>query len=198
MIPKRNGAGYNSKFAIMITHEEYQNLVKRVCEGKVSVGVDRTVARKVYTGLSITKIREFTDETPYFEKAVVLFAFVGGPLFALTSAALAVVSFHWWAFLVIPVCLSVWFVYKGVSSRGGARMVFISFVLGGSVVAYFADIMPTKLSGIFLGSFIAALWCERLVYSAATSFLRALVLRNLKAFNKFSEGLSIVSSEESS
>ncbi len=51
----------------MITQEEYQDLVKRAYEGKILVGVDRALARKVYTNLSIAKIRAFTGETPYFE-----------------------------------------------------------------------------------------------------------------------------------
>jgi hypothetical protein len=177
----------------MITQQEYQELVKRAYEGKILLGVDRALARKVYTNLSLAKIREFTGETPYFEKAVVLFAFVGGPLLALISAVLAVASFHWWAFLIVPACLGVWLVYKGVSSRGNAGMVFISLALAGSFAAYFAHLMPTKLAGIFLISFVAALWCERLVYCAGSFFLRAFVLRNIKAFNTFNEGLSIVS-----
>lgn len=36
----------NSRFATVITQEEYQDLVKRAYEGKILVGVDRALARE--------------------------------------------------------------------------------------------------------------------------------------------------------
>lgn len=174
-----------------MTEAEHQQLVKDAYRGGTVIGVDRGFARKLYTDISAARIRELTGETPYVEKAVVWFAFLGGPVFVLTSVVLAGIVFRWWAMAVIPVCFVVWFSYKGISSSGGARMLSISVALAGAVGTYLTNVIPNRMGALFAVSFLLALWCERLLYCAATFFLRAFVVRNFKAFTNFRDGLTL-------
>jgi hypothetical protein len=169
-----------------MTEAEYQQLVKDAYRGGTLIGVDRGFARKLYTDVSTAKIRELTGETPYVGKAVVWFAFLGGPLFALTSFVLAGIVFRWWALAVIPVCFVVWFSYKGISSSGGARMFSISLALAAAVGAYLANVIPNRVAALFAVSFLLALWCERLLYCAATFFFSGLRGAKLQGIHQLS------------
>lgn len=108
-----------------MTETEYQQIVKDANEGKVLVGVDRTVARKLFTGIPIATIRDMTGETLYLEKILIHLVFLGGPLALLASFVLAVMAFHWWTLVVIPICTVSWVIYYSMSCRGGAGATLI-------------------------------------------------------------------------
>src|SRR5713101_596519 len=99
-----------------MTDEEYQALISRVHSGSLLIGVDRSMARKFYTDVPLSRIAAETGETPYFEKMVVLGAFVGGPVSLLASFIMAVLAFRWWAALAIPVSIVVYIVFTAASS----------------------------------------------------------------------------------
>ncbi len=53
---------------------EHKELVKLAEEGKILIGVDRTVARQLFTDVSLSTIQQMTGEVPYLEKTLAMSA----------------------------------------------------------------------------------------------------------------------------
>ena len=170
---------------------EYRQFVQDVNAGRIMIGVDRPFARKVYTKMSFSAIQQATGETPFIEKAVVLFAFVAQAIAILGAFVLAVFAFRWWAFLVIPVVAILWFYNMSRSSMGGASIRIHTVALIGALIIHFLKVLPNPWMSEFLIVFVFALWCSRLVYNASTFLLRECVLRNPRALEAFEEGITI-------
>jgi hypothetical protein len=66
----------------------HKNLVELEEQGKILIGIDRSMARKFYTDIPLKKIEEETGEAPYFEKIIVWIAFLFGPISLLASIIL--------------------------------------------------------------------------------------------------------------
>ncbi len=165
-----------------MTDEEYQAMVARIQTGAVLVGVDRAMARKFYTDVPLSRIAEETGEAPYFEKVVVLGAFVGGPLSLLASFIMAVLAFGWWAAVTIPASIIVYALFASASSMPRQGMASVSAVLGFALLGLYLGWFPSNYVGWFTVLVVFALWNARLVYSVATTFIRAFVVRNRRAF----------------
>lgn len=165
-----------------MTDEEYQAMVARIQTGAVLIGVDRAMARKFYTDVSLSRIAEETGEAPYFEKVVVLGAFVCGPLALLASFIMAVLAFGWWAAVAIPASFAVYALFAGASSMPMQSMASVSAVLGFALLGLYLGWFPSNYVGWFTVLVVFALWNARLVYSMATIFIRAFVVRNRRAF----------------
>src|SRR3972149_6612780 len=132
-----------------MTEEEYQALVARIQSGPLLIGVDRSMARKLYTDVSLSRIADETGEAPYFEKMVVLGAFVGGPLALLASFVMAVLAFRWWAALAIPASTIVYFVFAGASSMPKQGMAGGGGLLALSLVWLYLGWVPSAFVGLF-------------------------------------------------
>jgi hypothetical protein len=102
------------------------------------------MARKFYTDVPLSGIAAETGETPYFEKMVVLGAFVGGPVSLLASFIMAVLAFRWWAALAIPVSIVVYIVFTAASSmpKQGMAIVSVLFVL--ALLGVYLDWFPSN------------------------------------------------------
>lgn len=165
-----------------MTDEEYQALVARIQSGSLLIGVDRSMARKLYTDVSLSRIAAETGETPYFEKMVVLGAFVVGPVSLLASFVIAVLAFGWWAALAIPVSIIVYFVFAGASSMPKQGMAGVSVLLALALLGHYSDWFPSDYVAWYAVLVLFAIWNARLVYTAATHFIRAFVVRNRRAY----------------
>ncbi len=165
-----------------MTDEEYQALAARIESGSLLIGVDRSMARKLYTDVSLSRIEAETGEAPYFEKMVVLGAFVGGPVSLLASSVMAGLAFGWWAVLVIPVSIVVYFVFAGASSMPKQSMTGVSVVLALALLSLYLDWFPSDYVAWYTALVLFSLWNARLVYAAATHFIRAFVVRNRRAY----------------
>lgn len=165
-----------------MTDEEYQALVARIQSGSLLIGVDRSMARKLYTDVSLSRIEAETGEAPYFEKTVVLGAFVGGPVSLLASFIMAVFAFGWWAALAIPVSIVVYFVFAGASSMPKQGMAGVSMLLVLALLSVYLSWLPSDYIAWYVALILFALWNARLVYAAATHFIRAFVIRNRRAY----------------
>lgn len=173
----------------------HKNLVELEKQGKIIIGVDRVIARKFYTDVSIKKIEVETDKAPYFEKIVVWFAFLFGPISLLTSIIMGFLFFNWWGIIFLLFCPLVYFTYSASSVRGNSKMIGISILLLVSACIYFFRVFNTpKITG-FITIFILSLWCIRLLYCSSTLLLRNFVIRNEKAYQYLSQYLRIRSIE---
>jgi 4-hydroxybenzoate polyprenyltransferase len=174
-----------------VTDDEYKEFVARANAGEIAIGLDRATARKFYTDVPLFRIEEETGEKPFFEKAVVSFAIFAAPISLLASAVLAVLAFHWWAALVVPISIIVYFFYSGQSSMPRGKMLGISVLLSLAVGSIFTNIFPSGAISWYCVTGAFSLWCARLVYVAATTFLRAFILRNKRAYELMSEDIRI-------
>ena len=166
-----------------MTDEEYQALVVQIKSGSLLIGVDRAMARKLYTDVSLSRITQETGETPYLEKIVVFGAFVGGPLALLASFVMAALAFGWWATLAIPVSIVVYALFAGASSMPKQGMGGVSVVLASAMLSLYLRWFPSGYVGWYVVLVVFALWNARLVYAAATYFIRAFVIRNRRAYD---------------
>ena len=167
---------------------KHRMFVSRVERGDVLVGIDRPFARQFYTKVRLSEIAERTGESPVFEKAVVMGAWIGGPLALLGSFVLFVRAFGVWAVALCPVALASWVVFSSMSTAGRGRLRVIS-VLTIAAGVYWAS-GPSVVAATIL-VFAVALWLTRVMYVSATFFLRAFVVRNARAYDWLEQHLVI-------
>jgi hypothetical protein len=170
---------------------EFDDLVRREAAGELLIGVDRPFARRFYTDVSLREVEARTGEAPYFEKMIVYFAFVGGPLVLLASLAQSVWLLGWWSVLFIPIAVVVWVGVYGDSARAGARMTFISLLVVACAIGFAISPGSSRPGWGLAFTYSAGLWLARLLYVSATSFLRGFVLRNRRAWEWLQEHMVI-------
>ena len=170
---------------------DFDELVRREAAGQVLLGVDRAFARRFYTDVPLREIEAKTGEAPYFEKAVVFLALVGGPITLFGSLILSTWALGWWSALFIPIAAVIWVGAHGDSARATARLRTISVIFA---ICGFGFTMSDGLARTRWGmalTFAAAVWLSRLLYASATSFLRGFVLRNRRAWEWLHEQLVV-------
>lgn len=176
---------------------EHKELVKLTEAGEILTGVDRAAARKLFTDIPLSTIQEMTGETPYIEKILVMSAFILGPVALITSVILAFIAFSWWGLISLLLCPVVYLLYQGSSSVGGAGLSLITAFVVVAGLVHFLGTFNAPWSTGFVTVFLFSLWCARFVYSAATFMYRAFAVRNRKAFEFLSPGMSIKHVEKS-
>ncbi|MDH3280933.1 MAG: hypothetical protein OEQ18_07365 [Gammaproteobacteria bacterium] len=174
-----------------MTDDEFQALVAKIHSGTILVGVDRSVARKFYTDVPLGRIEAETGEAPYLEKAVVFGAMIGGPLALLVSFVFAVIAFGWWAALAIPVSILIYVVFSGFSSMPRGGMGVVSVLFGLAALGIYLEWFPSQYAGRYALLVALAFWNARLVYAAATHFIRAFVVRNRRAYELLAEHIHL-------
>ncbi len=149
------------------------------------------MARKFYTDIPIQKIREETGEAPYFEKIIVWFAFLFGPISLLSSIIIGFWIFNWWGIIFLIFCPFIYFTYSSFSVRGDSRITGISILLLVSSCIYFFRVFDAPQITGFITVFILSLWCIRSLYCSSTFLLRNFIIRNEKAYKYLSQHLKI-------
>ena len=170
---------------------EHKELVKLAETGKILIGVDPSVARQLFTDVPLSTIQEMTEETPYFEKTLVMSAYILGMVALITSVVLAFMAFGWWGLIPLLLCPLVHFLYQGSSSVGEANLSLITVFVVIAGFVHFLGAFNAPWSTGFIVAFLFSLWCARLVYSVATFMYREFAIRNRKAFEFLSPGLLI-------
>jgi hypothetical protein len=179
-----------------MNQNEYKAFVAKVYSGSLLIGIDRAIARKFYTDFPLSKIEEETDEAPYFEKMVVWFAFLSAPIALLVSFVLSVLAFQWWAVLIIPLPVVVYFIFSGQSSMPRRGMLGISILLAFTIAILFSRFFTSPFVPWYLIAVVFALWASRLVYCAATAMLRAFILRNQRALEFMQQHIQVKDAEQ--
>lgn len=173
-----------------MTESEHAEIVRDEDAGRLLIGIDRPVARKFYTDMSISAIEAETGEAPYLEKLIVLACFIGGPITLLAAMVFSVIYFHWWSVAIVPVLVFLWIVYYAASPVGGSGSAFITLVLAVAVAVHIFKPLGSS-STLFFVCAALAFWFARVLYTASTFFLRAFVIRNYKAFNLLANTIAI-------
>ncbi|HVZ00962.1 MAG TPA: hypothetical protein VHA35_15755 [Dongiaceae bacterium] len=161
---------------------EHQEFQKKAYADKLVVGVDRIFARRFYTNTSVQKMRSLTGEPVPIAKAAVMLAFIIGPLLVVAASVLTFMGLEWWGLLAVPAGIVVYIYYQGLSVLGRSRLTPISIITMAAIAVSPFGILPVRIAES-LCCFSAALWCGRFQYVGSTFFVRALIIRNVKAFN---------------
>ena len=173
---------------------EHSEVITLEKEGKLLIGVDRPMARKFYTDVPVSKIKEETDEAPYFDKIIVWFAFLCGPIMLIASIVIAFFAFRWWGAISIIICPIIFLIYSSYSVRGDSRMIGINAILIMTALVHFLNIFDNPWITGFATTFIFSLWCAHFLYCSSTFLLRSFIIRNEKAFIFLKDYLVIRSS----
>lgn len=166
-----------------MTDDEYQALLTRIYSGKVLVGIDRTMARSFFAEAPISYIKDKTGQTPYLQKAVVLGAQTCGQTALLVSFVFAVLTFSWWAALIIPVSGLIYFGFVASSARPGGGMVGVSLLAGLAMLGFYLDWFPSIYAAWYVLLITAALWNARLIYDGAEKFMRTFAFKNRRTYD---------------
>ena len=170
---------------------EYEEVIELEAQGRLLIGIDRTMAWKFYTDISASKIAENTGEKPYFEKTIVWLAFLFGPLALILSIILGFLAFGWWGTLCLTICPIIYFLYFSFSAKGGSRIFGITMILIISMAIHLWGVFNVPMISWFVIAFVFSLWLVRLLYCSSTFFLRAFVIRNKKAYEWLEDNLAI-------
>ena len=166
-----------------MTEDEYKALVAHESSGALLVGVERPFARRFYTDVPVTRIKQETGEAPYFEKMVVWFAFISSPVALLSSFALSALAFGWWALLAIPLSAIVYFLLMARAPHGKSKMRGLNFLLVLVIVnVTFIDFSSSPFVPWYAIAVAYSFWAYRFLYAASATLLRAFILRNQRAF----------------
>lgn len=164
-----------------MTQSEHADIITQESQGKLRLGIDRPYARKFYTDVPLRLVEQETGEAPYFEKVVSYACFLGSPIALLLSSIVAIFTFGWWSVAVVPLSFVTWLLYAGRSAAGTSRLFGITLVLAAVLLFHVVQPDARRFTSFFL-LFTLSLWLHRLLYVAATVFLRSFIIRNHRAF----------------
>ncbi len=165
-----------------MNHKEFVESEK---QGRLLVGIDRTMARKFYVNVPVRQIENETGERLYAEKTVVILALFAGPVSLLASIVIGFWFFGWWGIISLVICPILYFSFSASSIRGDAKITWVSLLLVISASIYFFDLFDIKNIAGFSTTFIFSLWSIRFLYYSSTLFLRSFIVRNEKAYQYF-------------
>lgn len=168
---------------------EHTKLVESEKRRRVIVGVDRITARRFFTEASISDVAAKTGYAPYFEKSVVYMFILLGPLALLGAVAGSIWHFWWWRIIAAIVFPILYFYYSRLSRLGGARAYMVSFALASVLAFHFANLLAFPTLTQILVLFAFAVWCQRMLYVAATVFYRNMALHDAKLYELLADGI---------
>jgi hypothetical protein len=161
----------------------YQNIVKQAERGEILVGVEPALARKFFTDTSHKTIQQEIGEALYIERFSVKAVWVLEFISLLAAIITSVFALGWYSAIAIPLMIIGLFMLGGMASMGKQRMGgALSLVIICSILAYVFREKGTSLT-LWLVLLPTPYFFARLTYKLATVFLRALSLRNERAFN---------------
>jgi energy-converting hydrogenase Eha subunit B len=174
-----------------MNESEHKQFVEAFEAQRTTIAVDRVFARKLYTSVPIDTMERTIGEVPYFEKGVVCCALFASPVVLVAGIAFFVLGLRWWALVVAPIAVTLWFANRARSKAASAGIGTITLLLVVALADCFVGLVHNAWVSAGLVSLMLALWCDRLVYVASAHFLRTQVLRNRRALEAYASGLEI-------
>ena len=168
----------------MIRHDE---MLSQVEGGRLLMGVDPAIARRFYTDLTNSERHERVGDAQVNQSNTIRLFFGIELLTLLTAAIASGFAFHWWAAVIIPGLVVLWFFWRSTASVGRPSFVpsFLLIALSWSVAIYFRHrgtafvvaLVATPLPHLF----------SRLVYRTAAHYLRRLAKESARAYQFFAD-----------
>lgn len=169
-----------------MTPEEHRALAADVAQGRLLVGIDRTVARQFFTRLSVSEVAAMTGERLHVEMFIVKAQFILAGVLPFVAACFAIAAFGWWAVLIAPATLLVSFLFFASSTRGEAGLGVAYLLLATALILFFQAPWSTS-SRWWLLALAGGVFFGRRTYVSAAGSLRSLVIRNHRAFEQLSD-----------
>lgn len=169
--------------------DQFVDFVEQVRRGDLLLGVDRAIARKLFTEIPLAAIRERLGWVPRYRAILVRTLFGLAPIALLASVSLSFAS-SWWLGLVALIALPAFYAcYWGVSSGPTGGAYAISCLTFASAAGIFLDRLapPTLIAPTFLLS----LCCVRMVYVLSASFYRDILLHDQRSYCTLSPSIGI-------
>lgn len=162
-----------------LRHDEF---VRRAAADEIVIGVEPALARRYLMKSSGDHLESGIGERATVERAIVTGAYWLGPLAMVASIPAAVAGFSWWSMIAIPVTLVGWWFYYGRASAGRQRVRSVVAGLGLALMLCYQSPTLTP-SLLWLVCIAAAFFFARMTFASASFFVRALVVRNVRAFD---------------
>ena len=172
-----------------LNHQGYDRFVADANAGRIPVGIDRAFARAVYLQMPFADLERETGEAPFIEKFFVRAAWCLSWTMMLGSLVLAVLGFGWLAVLVVPCLVLAGGTISALSAGGNSSLFRLTIFLGFVWFVHSRGWIPNEKGSLSVVVLCIGTWFDRLVYASSTFFLRALVLRNRRAFHLFRAGV---------
>lgn len=165
----------------------YDEMLPGVESGQLLMGVDPAFARQFYTDLTNSQREQEVGDAQVNQSNTIRF-FCGLESIAMLTAAIASgFAFHWWAALIIPALIVLWFFWKSTASVGCPSFIpsTLLIVLSWGVAFYFRD-RGTAFVVALVAAPLPHLF-SRMVYRTASDFLRQLAKGNSRAYVFFAD-----------
>jgi hypothetical protein len=176
-----------------MTQLEHTEFARRAYADEIIIGVEPALARRFFMDHTGDALERDIGERALVERAIVGAAFWLNGLAILASVPAAVFAFSWWSIAAVPVTVIALWGYHGSASVGRQKLCRVTLALIGAVGMCL--MYPTYLRQcVFLVSLTAAFFFARLTFASASLFVRALVVRNERAFNLLNETVVFVRS----
>jgi hypothetical protein len=161
----------------------HAEIVRREEQGEILIGIEPAVARKFFTDTKHQEIQQEIGEPLYIERFFVRLFFYLSGLSLLAGIVVSVLVIKWYSVVAIPLMLIGWFILSGKASMGKQKLGYpFVLVILSLILVYFL-----RSKGIAISIWIVLIplpyFFSQLTYKTATVFLRALSIRNEKAFN---------------
>lgn len=169
----------------------YETVVNDWKNGKLTVGVDRGVARAFFMTMSY---REFLNETGRDirpEKLFFNFIYLSSWGSLLVSVILSFIAVKFFGLLAAPILIILFFLNNAISSTGASRLFWPSIFLIGAAVAVYIIEDISVWTGAAVLLFGYSLWAMRASYIAAAWFYRAVCFTDQKTFCALRESVVI-------
>ena len=177
--------------------KNYQEFVKRVEKDEILIGVEPAVARKFFTDIDHSVIKEKIGESLFVECSFVKTCWLLEYICLLAGTIASIFALKWFSIIVIPVMLIASFVLGGIASMGRQKIVGVVFIV--AICVLLAYYFRGKGIAIIVWLVLLPLpyFFVRLTYKLATTFLRSLSVRNEKAFNLlYDKGIFLKETQE--
>jgi len=163
--------------------KSYQDFVRREGKGEFLMDVEPVVARKLFTDMDHSVIKEKINESLFTERFLVKTCWFLEFICLFAAIILSIFALKWYSIIAIPLMVVVFAVLSGEASMGKQSMgdaVFLvavcfslAYYLSDRGMAMIVWLIILPLPYLFIRS----------TYKLATMFLRLLSVRNEKAFN---------------
>jgi hypothetical protein len=173
-----------------MTTSEHSEFARRAYANEIAIGVDPALARRFFME-SGEHVQQDIGEPLTIERAAVSAAFYLGWAAIVVSVPIGFLAMRWWALVIGPGSVATWLLYNGMASRGRQRLkgVTCALVLVMALWLRTPDASPILRWAVCVtGAFFLA----RLTYASASLFIRALVVRNARAFDLLVDSIFFV------
>ena len=164
-------------------HQTFRSIAE---QGKISVGVDPAVARRLFTDPRMSSVRDAIGEPIPLERGTTFATFYLAPVCLIASFHFGCQLFGWWIRAVIPVSTGAWVLHQGRSSIGRPGVVLWGLAVASLIWLNLQRGAPIDRWLVLLA---ASLFLTRIAYRLASGFFRLLVIRNAKAYDLLREAI---------